>query len=48
MIPLGPMTNAGAAADALDVVLLVGILSLVGIALAVDVAFVAGWLRRKP
>jgi hypothetical protein len=38
MIPLGSITNAGAAADAFDVIMMTIVLGTVGVTLAVNVA----------
>ena len=44
---LGPTTNAGAAADAFDLVMLTVVLGTVGIVLLVNAAVAWGRLRRR-
>ena len=47
MIPLGPATNAGAAADAFDVMMMVIVIGAMVLAIGVDLGAAWGWLRRR-
>jgi len=47
MIPVGPATNAGAAADAFDVLMATIVLGAVVLAIVVNLGAAWGWLRNR-